>query len=150
MCVFIPEGASQCFTALKGLTWVVSYSKMCMFWFCSTSSPRWRYSLPYVWTRPNIVHTNPIFNVPALQLGLILLVELLVGEVAGRKSHLSALSATQVEANKMWTKLNFSINGIIPRLMCRLLEQNMRSAQGQPLDVGWQTTWARHSIHSHG
>ncbi|TNN29319.1 Protein arginine N-methyltransferase 3 [Liparis tanakae] len=33
----------------------------------------------------------------------------------------------------MWTELNFSINGIIARLMCRLLEQNRRSTQGQTI-----------------
>lgn len=73
--------------------------------------------VPYVGARPNVVLTKTILKRPALQLGLIRLAALLVGELAARKSHLSAVSATQVEANKMWTKLNLSINGIIPWLM---------------------------------
>lgn len=82
-------------------------------------------------THPNVVRTNAILKGPVLRLRLTGLVVLLVGGVAGWKSHLSAVSATQAKANKMWTKLNFSINGIIPRLMCCLLEQNTRSIQGQ-------------------
>lgn len=51
---------------------------------------------------------------------------------AARGTICQQLSATQVKANKMrWTKLHFSINGIIPWLMCRPVERNTRSAQGQ-------------------
>ncbi len=81
--------------------------------------------------RAHMSCTGNILKQPALQLGPMRSLDPLLGGVAARKSHLSAVSASQAEANKMWTKLNFSINGIIPRLMCRLLEQNMRSTQGQ-------------------
>lgn len=89
-----------------------------------------------------------ILKGPALQLGLIRLADLLVGELAARKSHLSAVSATQVPANEMWTKLNLSINGIISWLMCHPLEQNTRSNQGQTFEC-WpcvNITWLRDTV----
>ena len=117
---------------LKGPIWVISYSKKAhvQFMLCLLV-PDGDIPSHMLGTRPNVVCTNAILKGPALRLRLVRLVVLLVGGVAGGKSHLSAVSATQAEANKMWTKLNFSINGIIPRLMCRLLEQNTRSTQGQ-------------------
>lgn len=48
--------------------------------------------------------------------------------VSGRNK-MSAVSTTLV--NKMWKKLNFSIIGVLPGLMLRLLKQNTRSVLGQ-------------------
>lgn len=108
---------------------------------CSASLSQMGIWLPICWSPPKCYTHTHTLKWWAWLLGLIWLADLLLGLVAGRKSHLSAVSATQVEANKMWTKLNFSINGIIPWLMCHLLERNTRSKQGQPFGC-----WPRGNI----
>lgn len=75
------------------------------------------------------------------------------GGSAGGGAICQQLSATQVKANKMrWTKLHFSINGIIPWLMCRPVEHNTRSTQGQSRGRPFgccPATWEHHHLHHH-
>ena len=120
--------------------------------FCSTSFAPTEICPPVHLNRPRCcTHTLHIEAGLACRLELIRLAALPGWRGSGleKKSHLSAESATRVSANRMWTKLNFGINEIIPRLMCFYWSRTRGRPRVKASDAGWQITWVHLSSHSH-